>query len=149
MEKDEGVQKLGGESSKSLALEKMLSMATTYFSLDLPIVVGVWDQARQDEYHAKLEKVCKASRLQVVGAPLNVIYEEGTPDGTAFGSNFFSKLTLSVGRVSVREIVRPDCFFPKHDVDLLKFFPNANDPLSTSSDFKFTFEARILDSFMT
>ena len=62
LEKDESVSKLGGETSKTLAFEKMQKMAANFFKLEPPSVTGIWDVGRQAKYHDQINQVCSASR---------------------------------------------------------------------------------------
>ena len=62
LEKDESVSKLGGEISKTLAFEKMQSMAAKFFQIEPPAVTGIWDVVRQAKYHDQINQVCSASR---------------------------------------------------------------------------------------
>jgi hypothetical protein len=135
VEKDEGVGKLGGESNKILALEKMLTMAEKFFKLEPPSVYGIWDLKRQEAFHAKLEDVCNVSRLQVVGAPLSVNYEEGTHVGSSFGAAFLMKMIMTIGRVSLKEVIVPmDESHSEAKIDLIKFRDSPN------PDFRMVYE---------
>lgn len=130
LEKDEGVAKLGGESDKKLGFGKMHQMASDFFArFEPPSVTGVWDGPRQAFFHAKVQEVCSSSRLQLIGAPLSIVYEEQN-------LGFLMRLVLSVGRMSVKEvIVSPEyAAFPSCDVDVIKFTN------SSTSDFKLIYE---------
>lgn len=136
LEKDEGVAKLGGETDKKIGFAKMQEMAEAFFKLEPPNVTGVWDPSRQATFHSKLFQVCSSSRLQIVGAPFSITYEEHNQ--AVFGSGFLMRLALSVGRMSLKEVIvaPPNSPFPSYDIDVVKF---SN---SSTSDFKLTYEVQ-------
>ena len=138
IEKDEGVSKLGGETSKILAHELMAKMAETFFKIEPPPFTGIWDQFRQNTYHSKIEELSNSSRLQIIAAPLTIVYEEGSLSDTTFGVNFLMKVTMSLGRLSMREVIvsPPDSAYPSTTIDMVKFTDNS------SSDFKLIYEVK-------
>ena len=91
---------------------------------------------RQLTYHAKIEKVCNSSRLQIIAAPLTVVYEEGSLSDTTFGVNFLLKLTMSMGRLSMKEaiVAPPGSPHASNNIDMITFTD------SGSSDFKLIYE---------
>lgn len=138
LEKDEAVAKLGGESDKKLAFAKMQNMAETFFKLEPPTFAGVWDASRQASYHAKVSQVCSSSRLQLIGAPFSITYEEQMP---VFGgpTAFLMRLALSLGRMSLKEVIvatSPNFPQPPCEIDVVKF---SN---SSTADFKLTYEVK-------
>lgn len=150
LEKDEGVSKMGGQSNKVLAFEKMQQMATDFFNqLEPPSVVGIWDLVRQAKCHDQIKQVCGVSRLQIVGAPLNLTYEESNAAAFAAGNlqDFIMKLVLSIGRLSVKEVIEivdvvsttDYSTLPAHfsfcDTDVVRFQAS-----SSSVDFKLVFQ---------
>ena len=150
LEKDEGVSKMGGQSNKILAFEKMQQMATDFFNqLEPPSVVGIWDLVRQAKCHDQIKQVCGVSRLQIVGAPLNLTYEESNAAAFAAGNlqDFIMKLVLSIGRLSVKEVIEivdvvsttDYSTLPAHfsfcDTDVVRFQAS-----SSSVDFKLVFQ---------
>ena len=136
IEKDEGVSKLGGESSKVLAHEVMTKTAEAFFKLEPPTFTGIWDQFRQDTFHKKIEALSNSSRLQIIAAPLTIVYEEGSLSDTTFGVNFLMKLTMSLGRVSIKEVIVAPTGSPhvSSTIDMITFTENS------SSDFKLIYE---------
>lgn len=138
IEKDEGVSKMGGESSKALAFEKMLQVAGSFFEIDFPSVIGVWDHERQARFHGIMEATCKESRLQMIGAPFSITYEEGSTQDSTFGAGFLMKLIMSFGRFSVREVIeaQPGSPYPSCKVDVVKFTD------SSSADVKLIYEVK-------
>ena len=150
LEKDEGVSKMGGQSNKVLAFEKMQQMATDFFNqLEPPSVVGIWDLVRQAKCHDQIKQVCDVSRLQIVGAPLNLTYEESNAAAFAAGNlqDFIMKLVLSIGRLSVKEVIEIvdvvsttdystlPANFSFCDTDVVRFQAS-----SSSVDFKLVFQ---------
>eukprot|EP00093_Oithona_nana_P001821 01821.XXX_5499_11495_1 [CDS] Oithona nana genome sequencing. len=150
LEKDEGVSKMGGQSNKVLAFEKMQQMATDFFNqLEPPSVVGIWDLVRQAKCHDQIKQVCGVSRLQIVGAPLNLTYEESNAAAFAAGNlqDFIMKLVLSIGRLSVKEVIEIvdvvsttdystlPANFSFCDTDVVRFQAS-----SSSVDFKLVFQ---------
>ena len=148
LEKDEGVSKMGGQSNKVLAFEKMQQMATKFFNqLEPPSVVGIWDLVRQAKCHDQIKQVCTGvSRLQIVGAPLNLTYEESNVAFSNAGNlqDFNMKLVLSIGRLSVKEVIDVDYStidstapskFSFCDIDVVRFQTS-----SSSVDFKLVFQ---------
>ena len=94
---------------------------------------------RQLTYHAKIEKVCNSSRLQIIAAPLTVVYEEGSLSDTTFGVNFLLKLTMSMGRLSMKEaiVAPPGSPHASNNIDMITFTD------SGSSDFKLIYEGTV------
>lgn len=94
---------------------------------------------RQLTYHAKIEKVCNSSRLQIIAAPLTVVYEEGSLSDTTFGVNFLLKLTMSMGRLSMKEaiVAPPGSPHASNNIDMITFTD------SGSSDFKLIYEVTV------
>ena len=75
----------------------------------------------------------KPARLQLVGTPLTLLYEEGSSDGFLASSNFLSKTILTVGQLSVREIL-PGQSQPL--IKLLEFIPRSREQTLTTPDLK-------------
>ena len=94
---------------------------------------------RQLTYHAKIEQVCNSSRLQIIAAPLTVVYEEGSLSDTTFGVNFLLKLTMSMGRLSMKEaiVAPPGSPHASNNIDMITFTD------SGSSDFKLIYEVTV------
>ena len=150
LEMDEGVSKMGGQSNKVSGFDKMQNMASKFFSqLEPPSVTGIWDVVRQAKYHDQIKQVCDASRLQIVGAPLNLTYEESNTSFAAGASNynlqdFLMKLVLSIGRLSIKEVIEVDnsttsesfpANFSHCDIDVVRFQAS-----SSTVDFKLVYQ---------
>ena len=89
--------------------------------------------------------ICCTFRLQIIGAPLSLSYEEtsGSTIGNqaAFGglSDFLMKLVLSVGRLSVKEVIeapapQDSSFSSMSNLDIVRF------QNSSTSDFKLIYQ---------
>ena len=134
-EKDEAVAKLGGENDKKEAFAQMQSNAEEFFqNLQLPNISGIWDHKKQALFHEKINQVCSSSRIQIVGAPISITYEEQNQG--VLGARFLMRLILSVGRMSIKEIIISEktSSTPDEEIDVIKF---SN---SSTSDFKLTYE---------
>ena len=134
-EKDESVAKLGGEPDKKQGFAKMQEMANTFFKFEPPNVSGIWDVSRQAKIHAKLANSCSSSRLQMIGAPISICYEEQNP--SVFGGpGFLMRLVVTVGRMSLKEIIvaTPNSPHPSCEIDVIRFTN------SSTSDVKLTYQ---------
>ena len=69
----------------------------------------------------------------MVGTPLTLLYEEGSSDGFLASSNFLSKTILTVGQLSVREIL-PGQSQPL--IKLLEFIPRSREQTLSTPDLK-------------
>lgn len=137
LERDEAVTRMGGEATKSLAIDKMLATAAKFFSIEPPSVSGIWDKHRQRAFHNLLSEYCAASHIQLVGAPLSLTYEEGCPDGSAFSSSFLMRLSLTVGRCSIKEYISTEEASHEAVIDVIAFDGSNS---ASSPDFKLTYE---------
>ena len=140
LERDAGVTKMGGEPTRTLAFEKMHKKATAFFSSLLGdkgrhLLTGpnLWHSDRIGNLHTALYDFASGSRLQLVGTPLTLLYEEGSSDGFLASSNFLSKTILTVGQLSVREIL-PGQSQPL--IKLLEFIPRSREQTLTTPDLK-------------
>ena len=84
--------------------------------------------------------MCHSSRLQIIAAPLTVVYEEGSLSDTTFGVNFLMKLTMSMGRLSMKEVIvaTPGSPHASNNIDMITFTD------SGSSDFKLIYEVHTM-----
>ena len=79
---------------------------------------------RIDKLHSALHEFAFGARLQIVGTPLTVLYEEGGALSSDFmtTANYLSKTILTIGQLSVQEILPGQA---QSLVKLLEFKANA------------------------
>ena len=79
---------------------------------------------RIDKLHSALHEFAFGARLQIVGTPLTVLYEEGGALSSDFmtTANYLSKTILTIGQLSVQEVLPGQA---QSLVKLLEFKANA------------------------
>lgn len=137
-EKDPGVARLGGEPSRPLALSSMRRSATSLFCSPPP--PPSWEPRRLASWHSALGAATPSPHLQLVAAPLTIVYQEGTSIGPGLASSYAAITTVTLGKVSVVEVVSPAPDTAQEVVALLSFAHNPETDKKKSADVKIVYK---------
>lgn len=108
VELDEGVSKLGGESTKTLALDKMHEMAAIFFKSATELDSARFRGKLVELADELIKKVHPGSQIQIVCSPISVVHEEGKQDSSVpFPDDFSSKTSVVFGQMLARELLWP------------------------------------------
>ena len=138
---DPGIIKLGGEPTRLLAMMSMRTSAETFFA-NPSLTSPVWDSRKLSSWHAALGQTVGTSHLQLLAAPVNIVYEEGTSIGPGLAANYAAITTLILGKVSLVEFLVDNCACaPAQElVHLLKFSHSDLGPAKRSPDLKLVYK---------
>ena len=65
-----------------------------------------WEPRRLLDWHRALAAARPASHVQLVAAPVSVVYEEGASIGPGLAANYAAITTVTLGQLSVMEGLR-------------------------------------------
>jgi len=133
VERDDGVSRMGGEASRSLAMEVMRAATFNYFNRvkDMP----QWEPRKLFAWHKALAASLSSSHIQLVASPVSVVYEEGTSIGPGLASNYAAITTVTVGKLSVMEGLMECDAKPGTPIDMIHLLKFTSNTESTDAAF--------------
>lgn len=139
LEKDEFLFRLGGESTKTLALRKMRNEASSFFSASFS--TSTLDQDRLGILGLELTKACTQSHVGLVGYPLVVRYEEGEVMTSASRNRYNMFLSLDINRLAIHENLYREGSNQVESIPIIKFMQKPTNATSAydipNSDVRF------------
>ena len=124
LERDLNVAKLGGESTKSLAMTAMRAAAFNYFTGDFKVGFAANESAnRLDSLHKEMLDHCRTSNVAIAATMIQLVHEEGSTISSTAGKDVSMFVNVSARQLSVKEVLYDDPLSddPTEIVDLLKF----------------------------
>ena len=138
---DPGIIKLGGEPTRGLAMMSMRLSAETFFSPSSTLTTPVWDSRKLTAWHQSLGSTIGSSHLQLLAAPVNIVYEEGTSIGPGLSSNYAAMTTVILGKVSLVEYLVDNTDINQAElINLVKFSHSESVPNKKTPDVKLVYK---------